>query len=456
MSVPGSVDMLEDAPAEAPQAAGRHAALPPPAPHTREESGLSETFLVQLVLKTLHFSSDLTGFDLGRRLGLEFSVFEPTLESLKRTHQVEVFGGDMVGGPSFHYRITDEGRRRALLFLDQSRYLGAAPVPLAQYRKYLEGYRAVLSHTATRDHVREAFSHLVLPQKVLDQVGPAVAAGHSMFVYGPPGNGKTVIAQGIRHLLQGEIAIPHALEVEGQVIKMFDPVNHEPVEDVAGPDVGITRESQADARWVRCRRPMVMVGGELALESLDLVSSPGLGFYMAPVQLLATGGVLVIDDFGRQRCSPRDLLNRWIVPLESRVDYYTLDTGQKFDVPFMTLVVFATNIKPAELVDEAFLRRIHYKVFAESPTRADFTQIFVNYCRQRDLRYDAALVDRLLDGYFQPRGIRMRGCQPRDLIEQALAHAEYVGAAPELTSELLEAACDGYFVDDTENAAVDG
>jgi hypothetical protein len=311
-------------------------------------------------------------------------------------------------------------------------------------------------HTATRDHVREAFSHLVLPQKVLDQVGPAVAAGHSMFVYGPPGNVKTVIAQGIRHLLQGEIAIPHALEVEGQVIKMFDPVNHEPVEDVAGPDVGITRESQADARWVRCRRPMVMVGGELALESLDLVSSPGLGFYMAPVQLLATGGVLVIDDFGRQRCSPRDLLNRWIVPLESRVDYYTLDTGQKFDVPFMTLVVFATNIKPAELVDEAFLRRIHYKVFAESPTRADFTQIFVNYCRQRDLRYDAALVDRLLDGYFQPRGIRMRGCQPRDLIEQALAHAEYVGAAPELTSELLEAACDGYFVDDTENAAVDG
>ena len=428
-------------------------ALPPPAPRTLAEAGLGESFLTQLVLKILHFSSDLTGFELGRRLGLEFSVFEPILETLKRTHQCEVFGGGMVGGPSFQYRITDEGRRRALLFLDQSRYIGAAPVPLAQYRRYLAAYAGAVPRTATRDRVREAFSHLVLPQKVLDQVGPAVAAGHSMFVYGPPGNGKTVIAQGIRHLLDGEIAIPHALEVEGQVVKVFDPINHEPIEETRR-DVGLTSDGGGDARWVRCRRPMVMVGGELTLEALDLVSSPGLGYYAAPVQLLATGGVLVIDDFGRQRCPPRDLLNRWIVPLESRVDFYTLETGQKFEVPFMTLVVFATNIRPAELVDEAFLRRIHYKVFAESPTRADFAQIFENYCRQRDLRYDPALVDHLLSEYFRPRGIQIRGCHPRDLIEQALAHAEYTGAVPELTPELLEAACAGYFVDDTENAAV--
>jgi hypothetical protein len=171
---------------------------------------------------------------------------------------------------------------------------------------------------------------------------------------------------------------------------------------------------------------------------------------------MANGGVLVIDDFGRQHCSPRDLLNRWIVPLESRVDFLTLQTGQKFDLPFMVLVVFATNIKPAELVDEAFLRRIHYKVFAESPTRADFNQIFENYCRARGLTYDPAMVEHLITSYFRPRGIQIRGCHPRDLIEQALAHAEYIGQPPRLTGELLEAACDGYFVDDTEsNAAQD-
>ena len=429
-------------------------ALHPRAPRTLEEAGLNSDFLTQLILKNLHFASDLTGVELGRRLGLEFSVFEPILDMLKRTHQCEIFGGSMLGGPSYQHRITDEGRRRALLFLDQSRYTGMAPVPLSQYRQYLEAYRGAVPRSATRDRVREAFSHLVLPQKVLDQVGPAVAAGHSMFVYGPPGNGKTVIAQGIRNLLDGEIAIPHALEVEGQVIKIFDPVNHEPLEGDAEADSGITLLAWRDARWVRCRRPMVMVGGELTLKALDLVTAPGLGFYTAPVQLMANGGVLVIDDFGRQQCSPRDLLNRWIVPLESRVDYYTLETGQKFEIPFMTLVVFATNIRPAELVDEAFLRRIHYKVFAESPSREDFTQIFENYCRQRQLRYDPGLVEYLLSGYFRPRGIPMRGCQPRDLIEQALSHAEYVGAAPQLTPELLEAACAGYFVDDTENAAV--
>jgi hypothetical protein len=199
---------------------------------------------------------------------------------------------------------------------------------------------------------------------------------------------------------------------------------------------------------------MVMVGGELTLDALDLAYSPTMGFYTAPVQALANGGVLVIDDFGRQHCSPRDLLNRWIVPLESRVDFLTLQTGQKFDLPFLSLVVFATNIKPAELVDEAFLRRIHYKVFAESPTRADFAQIFENYCRTRNLAYNVAHVDHLLDGYFKPRGIQMRGCHPRDLIEQALAHAEYIGQPPVLTDELLEAACGGYFVDDTEQATV--
>ena len=428
--------------------------LHPPAPRTLEEAGLTHDFVTQLLLKVMHFGSDYTGLDLARRIGLEFSVVEPVLEFLKRSHQCEVYGGTSIGAPSYRYRISDEGRRRALLFLEQSHYVGVAPVPLRQYREYMEKYRAAVPRTVTRDRVRDSFAHLVISQKVLDQVGPAVAAGHSMFVYGPPGNGKTVIAQAIRNLLDEEIAIPHAIEVEGQIVKFFDPVNHEPLNDEAEPTSLLTRGSQRDARWVRCRRPMVMVGGELTLQALDLVYSSTMGFYTAPVQAMANGGVLVIDDFGRQQCSPRDLLNRWIVPLESRVDFLTLQTGQKFDLPFMVFVVFATNTRPAELVDEAFLRRIHYKVFAESPTRADFNQIFENYCRHRNLSYDPAMVEHLLTNYFRPRGIQIRGCHPRDLIEQALAHAEYVGQPPRLTNELLEAACDGYFVDDTENATV--
>jgi len=425
--------------------------LHPTSPRTLEDAGLSHDFVTQLLLKVMHFSSDITGLELARRVGLEFSAIEPVLEFLKRSHQCEVYGGTMLGGPSYRYRITDEGRRRALLFLEQNHYVGIAPVPLRQYRAYLEAYRDSAPKTISRPRVRQAFSHLVISQRVLDQVGPAIAAGHSMFVYGPPGNGKTVIAQAIRNLLEGEIAIPYAIEVEGQIIKVYDPVNHEKIDEVAG--TGLMLDARWDARWVRCRRPMVMVGGELNLEALDLAYSPIMGFYTAPVQMMATGGVLVIDDFGRQRCSPRDLLNRWIVPLESRVDFLTLQTGQKFDLPFMTLVVFATNIKPAELVDEAFLRRIHYKVLAESPTRDDFTKIFENYCHDHELTYDPALVAHLVDGYFKPRGIQMRGCHPRDLIEQALAHAAYIGAPAVLTNDLLEAACAGYFVDESEGVS---
>jgi len=423
------------------------AALHPPAPKTLEESGLSQDLLTQLVLKLLHFGADYTGLEIARRLGLEFSVIERVLDFLKLSHQCEVFGGELIGGPSYRYRITDAGRRRALLFLEQSHYVGVAPVPLVQYRKYMETHRRELHHAVSRARVRNAFSHLVLSDKVLDQVGPAIAARHSMFVYGPPGNGKTVIAQAIRNLLEGEIAVPHAIEVEGQIIRVFDPVNHEPLADHDSDSV-LLAPSRGDQRWVRCRRPMVTVGGELTLQSLELAYSPTMGLYRAPIQMVANGGVLVIDDFGRQHCSPRDLLNRWIVPLESRVDFLTLQTGHKFDIPFNLMVVFATNLRPSELVDEAFMRRIHYKVLAESPTENDFHQIFENCCRERGLEYDRALVSRLLEEYFRPHGVPLRGCQPRDLINKALAQAEYLEQPQHLTYRLLEAACEGYFVDD--------
>jgi len=422
----------------------------PVAPNTLEEAGLSLDLLIQLSLKTLHYAGDLTGTELARRLGVRFAVVEPAVESLKAQRHVEIAGGSMLGAPSYRYRITDAGRTRAALFLEHSHYVGVAPVPSIQYQRYMREYEAAAPRSASQERVREAFSHLVLSDRVLDQLGPAINAGHSMFVYGPPGNGKTVISQAIRRLLDGDIAIPHALEVEGHIIRLFDPVVHEPLplqDDGSTLDTG----SGTDMRWVRCRRPLMMVGGELTMESLELSYNPNTGFYRAPVQAMANGGVLVIDDFGRQQCEPRQLLNRWIVPLESRVDFLTLQSGHTFELPFVLLMVFATNIKPAELVDEAFLRRIHFKVFAESPSVEDFARIFRNCCVERGVAFDRAVVNELLSGYYRPRRIPLRGCHPRDLIEQTLGLAQYLGLPREVNSELLRRACDSYFVDDRES-----
>jgi len=418
------------------------------------ESGLNVDLLIQLVLKTLHLAGTLTGLELSERLGLEFQVLEPALDDLKWQHHCEIVSGSVIGEAAFKYRITDAGRERAALFLQDNRYVGVAPVPLSQYRAYIEQFRTTVINDATPGRVREAFGHLVLSDRVLDQLGPAVRAGRSLFVYGPPGNGKTVISQAVGRLLDGHIAVPHALEVEGSIIRFFDPVNHRPVPDREEPREGrLARGATFDARWIRCERPTITVGGELTLESLDLSYNPSAGFYRAPVQAIANGGVLVIDDFGRQRSSPRDLLNRWIVPLETGHDFLTLQTGLKFDIPFATLVIFATNVKPAELVDEAFLRRIQYKVFARNPTRAEFIQIFENFCRTAGVSFEQDVVEGVLNDYFHPRRIPLRGCQPRDLIQQALAMAEYLGRERRLSVDLLRAACESYFVSDVEEAA---
>jgi hypothetical protein len=421
---------------------------PPAAPTTLEESGLSLDLLTQLVLKALHFGGDLSGSMIGKRLGVRFQVIEPALEFLKAQRHCEIAGSSLLGGIGYRYRITDAGRTRAALFLEHSHYVGMAPVPIGQYQQYMREFARLAPKTATKERVRQAFSHLVLSDRVLDQIGPAVNAAHSLFVYGPPGNGKTVISQAIGDLLDGAIAIPHALEVEGNIIRMFDPVIHEslepPVEQAGMLDEGPI----VDHRWVLCRRPVVLVGGELTIEALDLSFNELAGFYRAPVQAIANGGMLVIDDFGRQQCDPRQLLNRWIVPLESRVDYLTLQSGHKFEMPFAVLLVLATNVKPTKLVDEAFLRRIHYKVFAESPERAAFVKIFENYCRTVDVPFARDMVEGVLDSYFRPHRIPLRGCQPRDLIEQALAVAEYSAQDRRLTPELLASACAGYFLDD--------
>ena len=434
-------------PASAPSTAIGH----PIAPSNLEGAGLTLDLSVQLILKTLHFAGELAGTELANRLGLNFPVIEPAIDFVTRQHQCEIVGGSMTGRSSYRYRITDAGRARATLFLDNNQYVGVAPVPLAHYRKYMAEFAQGNADKATRGRIRDAFSHLVISDGVLDQLGPAINARHSMFVYGPPGNGKTVISQAIRNVLDGDIAIPYAIEVEGSIIRIFDPVIHEeiPMPDAgAGLDGGI----RYDRRWARCKRPMVMVGGELQMQSLELSDARKSGFYRAPIQTVANGGVLVIDDFGRQQCSPRELLNRWIVPLESRVDYLTLASGQKLELPFMVLVIFATNLQPADLVDEAFLRRIRYKIFAQGPTAGEFRTIFKNCCDAEGIAFDDGVVDRLLASWYGPRNIPLRGCHPRDLISHALAMAEYLDQPRQVTTELLDAACAGYFVHKAEGS----
>jgi hypothetical protein len=422
---------------------GAQPATLPPAPATLEETGLGRELLAQLVLKHLLTSADCSGMELARRLGLQFSALSPVLDYLRRMQHCEIFGGP-IGGPSYQYRILDAGRQRALASLEQSRYVGAAPVPLDVYRSYVRSQSGIPPVSPAR--VRSAFAHLVLSDRVLDQIGVAVTAGHSMFVYGPPGTGKSVIAHGVRNLMAGEIAIPRALDVEGHIVTVFDPASHEELRSPAA-DTSLLNAPAGDARWVRCRRPLISAGGELTLRSLDLVHT-ALGYYTAPMQMLANGGVLVIDDFGRQHVSPRDLLNRWIVPLESRLDYLTLASGRKFEIPFTAMIVFATNVRPSDLVDEAFLRRIQNKIHAESPTPEQFATIFEQCCRDRGVEFDPSLPPRLIGECLRPRGIALRGCQPRDLIGLALAHAAYAGHSRTLTHDLLETACRSYFVDD--------
>ena len=427
-------------------------ALYPPAPADLEQTGLSGDLVLQIVTKTLHLAGELSGTELSERLGVSFQIIEPALSLLKREHHCEISGGSVLGGPSFRYRLTDAGRIRAALFLEHDHYIGALPVPLDQYTAYMKQF-ADEHLQPSRAAIAGAFSHLVLNRRVLDQLGPAIAAQHSLFVYGPPGNGKTVISQAIRDVLPGDIVVPHALSIDGHIIRVYDPVNHQPLEH-APEHASLAREDAFDRRWVPCKRPLITTGGELTLGALELGFSVATGLYRAPLQVLANGGVLVIDDFGRQQCPAQVILSRWIVPLESGVDYLTLRTGQKFEVPFHAFVVFATNLKPSELVDEAFLRRIHYKVLAESPTDDEFVRIFENYCRAKRLDFDRSLAEHVLRNELRPRGVKARACHPRDLVEHSLSIAAYLEQPRALTTELLSEACATYFVEDRDLATV--
>ncbi len=427
---------------------------PPRAPRTLAESGLNAEFVTQLVLKTLDAGGESTASDLVEQTGLLFSVLEPALDALKAQRLCEITGSASPSSLLYRYRVTSLGRERAAEALSRNRYVGRAPVTLEQYREYMMRMKAAAqTRRVTPVDVRAVLSHLVLRESVIDQLGAAMNSGRSLFVYGPPGNGKTVVSQSLGRLFDDEFWIPHAIEVRGNLIQVYDPVNHQALPPAAEPE-GLQRAEPIDQRWVRCRRPVVTVAGELTLEALELSAVSSLGFFRAPLQLVANGGVLVIDDFGRQRCQPDALLNRWIAPLESGVDHLLLPSGQTLEMPFMVLVVFATNLRPIDLLDEAFLRRIHYKVFLPNPSPTELAEIFSNCCAEQGLAYDPALVDYLLEHIYLPRRIVMRCCQPRDLIDHAIAMAQYLDEPRVLTRRLLEFACASYFIDEPDADAV--
>jgi len=419
----------------------------PPIPKSIEETGLSLGFLADLAIKVMYFEGYISGYEIAETMKLPFSgVVDEVLEFLKREQFCEVKGAGGLGESAYQYVISFKGSEKAREVLDRGQYVGPAPVPIEAYTDAFgkQPLQDIAIHQRT---MRQALSHLVLSERIFGQLGPAVNSGRSVFLYGPPGDGKTAIAEAIGLMIfKDNIYIPHAVEVDGQIIKVFDNINHRPVEESEGASSSQWGD-KTDKRWVKIHRPFIVTGGELTLEGLDLVYDSSSKFYEAPFQMRANGGMLLIDDFGRQLVRPRDLLNRWIVPLEKRVDFLTMHTGGKIEIPFDVLIVFSTNLDPTDLVDEAFLRRIRHKIEISDPSFEEYREIFRRVCAQKGVPYEEkALAYLLQEHYIKPK-IPLRACHPRDIIDQLIDIARYQNRPPVLAKDLIDEACEAYFVE---------
>lgn len=398
----------------------------PSAPETLQEAGLSLGFLNDLVLRTLYIRGGMLGLELARFLCLPFKVIEDTLRFLKDEKCIEVAGGDLIGRVSYRFNLTELGRNRARDAMELCGYVGPAPVPLEDYVEQV--YRqAVTGISVTPEVLRASMSHLVIKDELFNAIGPAIVSGRSVFIYGPPGNGKTSVANAVGDFMTsagGEIYVPYAFLSEGSIVTVYDASIHRKAEESAGDRIEdneatirrLLNAGTVDARWVRVRRPVIVTGGELHLGMLDLKHHAEGNFYQAPLHVKANGGVFLIDDFGRQLVSPKELLNRWIVPLESRVDFLTTASGKKFEIPFEQLIMFSTNLDPRDLVDDAFLRRIRHKVEINAPTRDIYERIFNMNARRLGMGNCPEAVDYLYERYYnQGRSPRASDC--RDLLE---------------------------------------
>lgn len=421
----------------------------PPEPRSIEETGQTLAFLADLVLKVMYTRGFLMGHEIADAVKLPFAnIVDRALDYLRREHLTEVRGSGGFGESSYQYVISEEGRSRARELMNQNQYAGPAPIPVEAYTRAVIA-QSLSGQIITREIMQRCLSHLVLSDTILDQLGPALNSGKSVFLFGNPGNGKTAVAEAMGAMLPGTIFIPHAISVDSHLIKVFDSLHHRPItdkEEEEGLVPGLRKGERYDRRWALIHRPMISVGGELMLENLDVVFDPTMRYYEAPYQMKANGGLFLIDDFGRQQIRPRELLNRWIVPLEKRVDYLTLVTGRKIDVPFDALIVFATNLNPEELVDEAFLRRIRYKIAVSDPTWDEYREIFKRAATARGVEYsDETLRYLVMEYYIKPKR-KPRAVHPRDLLEELVDIARYRNVRPTMSKELLDLVCHAYFL----------
>jgi predicted ATPase with chaperone activity len=425
---------------------------PPPVPRTIQDTGLNGRLLLNFILKFLYVPALQTVSEISNQIKLSQRIVESLLETLKEQRLVEITGTADNNPLILKYVLTSKGKERAIEASKQSAYMGPVPVPLATYQAQVEK-QTVTNERIDAEQLSQSFSHLVLPEKVLRQLGPGINSGRAILLYGSGGNGKSSIAEALGRTFQQTIYIPYCIEVDGQIIRIFDPALHE--EDFSEQDSESSEEDalygrsvKFDPRWVRCRRPSVVTGGELTLKMLDLDFDVVSKYYEAPLQVKATGGVFIIDDFGRQQIQPHDLMNRWILPLEKRVDYLTLHTGKKFQVPFDEVVIFSTNIPPGVLMDPPSLRRIPYKLQIDPPTEEEYETIFRRVCKLHDLEFSQDLFSYLMDDFYKNNTLPLAGFHPKFIVEHVMAACKYEGVLPHFSRHLLKDALQNLVVNE--------
>lgn len=410
----------------------------PFSPTSLKDVGLPQVVLVDLLLKIMFYHSAFSVREIADSMKIPPSLINDLMDCLRRERYVEVKGAEGYRITSLNYTLTELGRRRANELLEQNNYAGPAPVTLEQYSEMVQ-YQTIHNTVMDEQTIKAGFTDLVLKSDLFDQLGPAINSGRSIFIYGPPGTGKTSIGKNIANLFKDQVFVPYSIYAHGQIIQVLDVVSHEP----SPKNIG-----SVDGRWVLCKRPAVTAGGELTLNMVDLNFNPVSRFYEAPLQLKANNGVFIIDDFGRQRVSPINLLNRWIVPLDTGQEHLNLHTGQKITVPFDMLIIFCTNIEPRDLVDEAFLRRIRHKIKLGYISRQEYIEILKMNCAENFITYDQQAADYLVEEYYLKRNNPMVAVHARDIIEHILDYARYRRTEPVLSKETIDIACKTYFVED--------